>query len=234
MLRGLLPLGRTAARHAAGQRLGGVRASWTDAISKHRKVVVFNEKQPIVATDTYIAPSALVLGQVEVGVRSSIWYNAVVRGDLNEVRIGGVSNIGDCAVVQTAPDNAENLMGGSTIIGNYVSIGAGATLRACVIENSVIIGARSVVSDGAVVERNSILEPGSVVVEGQRIPEGELWGGNPARFVRKLSESERADIDVVADKVYQINQDHGEEFYLPYSTAYLELEALRGKRVANA
>lgn len=113
-----------------------------------------------------------------------------------------------------------------TSIERYVTIGASSLLRSCTIEPECIIGQRSILMEGSLMETNSILQAGSVLPPGRRIPTGELWGGNPAKFVRKLTNEEIIDIPKVATGVNDLMQRHFSEF-LPYSTVYLEVEKMK-------
>jgi gamma-carbonic anhydrase len=107
-----------------------------------------------------------------------------------------------------------------------VTVGAYCLLRSCTIEPECIIGQHSILMEGSLVETNSILEAGSVLPPGRRIPTGELWAGNPARFVRKLTNEEIMEIPKLAVAINDLMQSHFSEF-LPYSTAYLEVEKLK-------
>lgn len=113
-----------------------------------------------------------------------------------------------------------------TLVDRYVTVGAYCLLRSCTIEPECIIGQHSILMEGSLVETNSILEAGSVLPPGRRIPTGELWAGNPARFVRKLTNEEIMEIPKLAVAINDLMQSHFSEF-LPYSTAYLEVEKLK-------
>lgn len=113
-----------------------------------------------------------------------------------------------------------------TSIERFVTIGAYSLLRSCTIEPECIIGQHSILMEGSLVETHSILEAGSVVPPGRRIPTGELWAGNPARFVRALSHEETLEIPKLAVAINDLSKEHFSEF-LPYSTAYLEVEKFK-------
>lgn len=113
-----------------------------------------------------------------------------------------------------------------TSIERFVTIGAYSLLRSCTIEPECIIGQHSILMEGSLVETHSILEAGSVVPPGRRIPTGELWAGNPARFVRTLTYEEKSEIPKLAVAINDLSKDHFSEF-LPYSTAYLEVEKFK-------
>jgi len=114
----------------------------------------------------------------------------------------------------------------ATIIDRYVTVGAYSLLRSCTIEPECIIGQHSILMEGSLVETRSILEAGSVVPPGRRIPSGELWGGNPARFIRTLTNEETLEIPKLAVAINHLSGDYFSEF-LPYSTVYLEVEKFK-------
>ena len=137
----------------------------------------------------FIADGAKVVGEVEIGKNSSVWFNAVIRADLADVKIGESSNVQDNAVIHTSKNF-------SVIVGNNVTIGHGAIVHGCTVGNNVMIGMGAIVLDGAVIEDNSIIGAGSLVTQGKVIPAGSLAFGNPARVVRGLTDAE---IQSVAD-----------------------------------
>ena len=183
------------------------------------------EKTPWVSNNAFVAPNAAVIGDVEVGDQTSVWYGAVVRGDANAVTIGSVTNIQDKTVIQTQPGTDANGFPAGASIGDYCSVGHGSMLVACEVEDEVVIGSGCVVSEGALVEKHSMLAAGTVVPPGRRIPSGQLWGGNPAAYVRDLTEDEVAGIKVGAREQATLGADHALEF-LPYGTVYQEAEKL--------
>ena len=132
---------------------------------------------------------------------SSVWFGAVVRGDHDVgVTLGATSNVQDRAVVATVPE-LESGFPAVVSIGDNVSVGAGATLRSCTIENNVLVGDGAVVLEGALVQANAVVLPGSVVPKGALIPSGQKWGGKPAAFVAALSEEEEGAIVAQAEAV---------------------------------
>ncbi|KAJ9504929.1 hypothetical protein QJQ45_028909 [Haematococcus lacustris] len=168
----------------------------------------------------------------KVRVQVAIFYGAVVRGDLSKIRIGQTTAVLDRSVIHAARAVPTGL-NPATLIGNFVTIEPSCVLRSCRVEHKVIIGARSVVCEGAIVEAESILTPGSVVPPARRIPSGELWGGNPIKFIRKLTEYERERIipDAAEHYVAIGKRLKGEE--LPFGTQWRGIEAYREKLVAE-
>ena len=125
----------------------------------------------------FVAPSASVIGEVLMLDQSSVWYGAVIRGDKSKVKIGVVSSVQDRAVITTV-SKLESGFPSDVDIGDYVTIGQGSVLTSCVIGNKVSVGAGAIIQEGAVVEDNSIVAAGSVVLADTLIPSGQLWAGN--------------------------------------------------------
>ena len=135
---------------------------------------------PKLADDVFVAPGAVVVGDVEIGAGASIWYNAVVRGDVGRIRIGRGTNIQDGTVV--------HVTGGAfdTVIGEEVLVGHRCMIHGCRLEDRAFIGMSATVLDGCVVEGDAMLAAGSLLAPGKRIPAGELWAGSPAKKMRDL------------------------------------------------
>jgi len=149
------------------------------------------DQQPQLGERVYIDPTAVLIGEVELGDDASLWPLAVVRGDVNHIRIGARSNIQDGAIVHVTHDGPFGPPGGlPCLIGDDVTVGHGAILHACTIEDTCLIGMHATVLDGARVGRHSMIGAGALVSPGKIVGEGELWLGNPARCVRKLSAKE--------------------------------------------
>ena len=144
----------------------------------------------------YIARGAAVFGDVTLGDYSSVWCNAVLRGDINRIVVGHHSNIQDNAVLHLA----EKL---PCVLGNYVTVGHGAIVHACTVGNQVLVGMGSTILDGAVIGKQSLIGAGALVPPGARIPPGSLVLGVPAKVTRKLTASERAELKALAEKCVQ-------------------------------
>lgn len=191
----------------------------------------FRGTKPFYTNDTFIAPTASVIGNVTNWDESSVWYGAVVRGDSHPITIGFSSNIQDRAVIQTLPARVETLDTGFPpvcYIGHYVSIGAGSVLVSCRVEDLVEIGEKCTILEGSIVESNVVLEPGTVVPAYSRIPSGQRWGGNPAAFIENLSDEDMDHIKSHAEKIHEIAEEHILEF-LPIGNTYVHLEELEAK-----
>ena len=142
-------------------------------------LIEFDGKKPRIAGGVFIAPNATIIGDVEIGENSSVWYGAVIRGDLNAVRIGKLSSIQDNCTIHVDSINI-------TVIGDYVTVGHNAVLHGCHISEGCIIGLGSVILNGAKIGRGSIVAAGAVVREKQEIGENQLFAGSPAVFKREL------------------------------------------------
>lgn len=161
----------------------------------------FGGAEPIIAPDAWIAPNATVVGKATIGALASIYYGAVVRADLAEIRLGERSNIQDNCVIHTDP-------GYPASIGAGVSVGHGAVLHGCTIGDDCLIGMNATVLTGAVVGAGSLIAAGSVILEGSVIPSGSLVAGVPGRVRRPLSEGERDAITRNADVYVALSIEH--------------------------
>ena len=148
----------------------------------------YREKTPRVGAGVYVDPAAVVIGDVDLGDDVSIWPCAVVRGDVNHIRIGARTNIQDGAVLHVTHDGPYTPGGFPLVIGNDVTVGHGAILHACTIEDTCLIGMHATVLDGVRVCRHSMIGAGAMVSPGKIVGAGELWLGNPARCVRTLTD----------------------------------------------
>eukprot|EP00243_Klebsormidium_subtile_P000313 TRINITY_DN1052_c0_g1_i1.p1 TRINITY_DN1052_c0_g1~~TRINITY_DN1052_c0_g1_i1.p1 ORF type:complete len:302 (-),score=24.76 TRINITY_DN1052_c0_g1_i1:315-1121(-) len=198
----------------------------TEIYNRQRQILVLQHKEPLVAVDAWVAPNAVLVGDVEVQDRVSVMYGAVLRGDLNKITIQPYSYLGERTVVHAAKDVPGGLSA-EVQVGKYVVIGANCSLRSCTIEDEAVIGSRCVLAEGSLVEKHAMLGSGSVVPPGRRIPAGELWAGTPAKFVRKVSGDEIAGIIKLVEDAYAVAQEHASEFNLPFGSAYLEAEKVK-------
>jgi len=154
-------------------------------------------KQPALGKGVYIAQGAVVLGDVSLGDHSSVWCNAVLRGDINRITVGHHTNIQDNAVLHLADDFP-------CLVGNYVSVGHAAVVHACTVGDQVLVGIGAVILDGALIGEQSLIGAGALVTPGTRIPPGSLVLGSPAKVARELSPEERANLRKLAEKYVHI------------------------------
>ncbi len=158
-----------------------------------RQIIAFGGHAPDIAESAFVAPGARVIGDVQIGPDSSIWYNCVLRGDVNRIRIGARSNIQDGSVVHVDSGNAGG--GLPTIIGDDVLIGHLVMLHGCVLHDHAFVGLGCIVMDGCTIGSDGMLAAGAMLTPGKTIGKGELWMGRPARKVRELSAE-----DIVANR----------------------------------
>jgi carbonic anhydrase/acetyltransferase-like protein (isoleucine patch superfamily) len=153
----------------------------------------FLRRQPKLGKGVYLAKTAVVLGDVTIGANSSVWYGAVLRGDINRIVVGHHTNIQDNAVLHLADDFP-------CIVGNWVTVGHGAIVHACKVGDETLVGMGAVILDGAVIGKQSLIGARALVKQGMKIPAGSLVLGAPARIMRKLTPTERAGLKWWAEK----------------------------------
>jgi carbonic anhydrase/acetyltransferase-like protein (isoleucine patch superfamily) len=136
---------------------------------------------PQIPEDCFIAPNATIVGDVVMGEQCSVWFNAVVRGDVNSIRMGSKVNIQDGACIHCTYQKTK------AVIGNNVSIGHNAIVHGCTVNDNVLIGMGAIVMDNVVIGSNSIIAAGAVVLEGTIVPEGSIYAGVPAKKVKDIS-----------------------------------------------
>jgi len=150
--------------------------------------------EPAWGEDCYFAENSTIVGDVKMGDQCSVWFNAVIRGDVHYIKIGNKVNIQDGAVIHCTYQKAP------TIIGNNVSIGHNALVHGCTIHDNVLIGMGAIVMDGVVVESNSLIAAGAVVLEGTIVKSGSIMAGVPAKKVKEVSpELFKGEISRIAD-----------------------------------
>ncbi len=137
---------------------------------------------PQFGQDNWQAKNATIIGDVILGDHCTVWYNAVIRGDVNRIRIGHYSNIQDGAVIHCTYQKTE------TVIGNYVSIAHNAIVHGCTIEDRVLVGMGAIIMDGAYIETGCIIAAGAVITQNTRIKSGQIFAGNPAKYLKDVSD----------------------------------------------
>jgi carbonic anhydrase/acetyltransferase-like protein (isoleucine patch superfamily) len=148
--------------------------------------------RPVIAADAFIAPTAVIIGDVEIGPGSSIWFGCVLRGDSNAIRIGARTNIQDGTIIHVnhQKDGGRGADGFCTVVGDDVTVGHMALVHACRLESGSFVGMKACVMDGAVVEGQGMVAAGALVTPNKLIKRGELWAGSPARLMRQLNQVE--------------------------------------------
>jgi len=158
-----------------------------------QQLETFLRKKPALGKNVYIARGAVVLGDVTLGDSASVWYNAVLRGDINRIVIGHHTNIQDNAVLHLADEFP-------CLLGNYVTVGHSAIVHACTVGNECLIGMGAVILDGVEIGDQCLIGAKALVTQGMKIPAGSLVLGTPAKIVRALSEKERGELKYWATK----------------------------------
>ncbi|GGB26561.1 gamma carbonic anhydrase family protein [Tistrella bauzanensis] len=154
-----------------------------DAVARHFPgaiILPFADRFPRIDASCFIAPSAVVIGDVEIGAKSSVWYGCVLRGDVNSIRVGRGVNLQDGTIVHV------NRASFATFIGDDVTIGHRAVIHACTLQAGAFVGMSATVLDGAVVDGGAIVGAGALVGQEKHVAAGELWGGVPARKLRDI------------------------------------------------
>ena len=162
-----------------------------------------NGKKPQFGTNCYIAENAVIVGEVVMGNDCSIWYSAVLRGDVHFIKMGNKVNIQDGAVVHCTYKKSP------TTIGNNVSVGHNAIVHGCTIKDNVLIGMGSIVMDNCVIESNSIVAAGAVVTQGTIVESGTIYAGVPAKKVKDISQ------ELISDQIDRIANN-----YIEYASWY--------------
>lgn len=155
-------------------------------------IISFNGKTPKIDPTAFIAPGVRIIGDVEIGPHSSIWYNCVLRGDVNAIRIGARTNIQDGGVIHVDSPKPGSAAGLPTIIGDDVLIGHLVMLHGSVLQDRAFVGLSSVVMDGCTIHSDGMLAAGALLSPGKTIGARELWIGRPAKMLRELSDAEIA------------------------------------------
>ncbi|MBL0317901.1 MAG: gamma carbonic anhydrase family protein [Alphaproteobacteria bacterium] len=165
-------------------------------------ILPFRGIYPTIHETAFIAPGAVVIGDVHIGAGSSIWYGCVVRGDVHHIRIGENTNIQDSTVIHVSREE------GPTFIGSHVTVGHKAVLHACILGDYSFVGMGAVVMDFAEVESKAMVAAGTLVTPGKKVFSGQIWAGSPAHYLRDLSEEEREYIPVSASNYVTLAKEH--------------------------
>ncbi|MDV5171859.1 gamma carbonic anhydrase family protein [Photobacterium rosenbergii] len=163
---------------------------------------------PTIASNAYIDPSAVLVGDITLGEDTSIWPLVAARGDVNHIKIGARSNVQDGTVLHVTRTSSDNPQGHPLLIGDDVTIGHKAMLHGCQIGNRVLVGMGAILLDGAIVEDDVIIGAGSLVPPGKVLESGFLYVGSPAKQARPLSDKERAFLPGSADNYVRLKNEY--------------------------
>jgi gamma-carbonic anhydrase len=165
-------------------------------------ILPYGNNTPRVAADAFIAPSAQLIGDVQIGAQSSIWYGCILRGDVNRITIGDRTNLQDGTIVHVSPEVAP------TVIGSDVLVGHGALLHGCELRDGSFVGMRATILNHAIVETGALVAAGALVTEGTLVPSGEMWGGMPARKLAALQPAAADAMRVAVQHYVLLGQQH--------------------------
>lgn len=168
-------------------------------------ILTYEERTPAIGEDVFVAPTAAVIGDVQIGRSSSIWYGAVIRGDMDRIVIGDETNIQDNCTIHTDT-------GYPACIGNRVTVGHNAVVHGCTLEDGCLIGMGAVIQNGARIGRGAVVAVGAVVREGQQVPPGHLVVGIPAQVKKALDAAALAEFQTAADHYLDVLPRHRRMF----------------------
>lgn len=168
----------------------------------------YRQQLPRLAAGAYVDEAACVIGDVELGEDASVWPMAVLRGDVNAIRIGARTNVQDGSVLHVTHDGPYSPGGAALMVGDDVTIGHGVILHACTIGNRCLVGMGALVLDKVVIEDEVFIAAGSVVPPGKRLVSGFLYRGSPAQQARPLTDTERAQLKYSAEHYVRVKNDY--------------------------
>jgi len=174
----------------------------------HPSIIPLHGKTPKIHESAFVAPGCVIIGDVEIDAQASIWYNCVIRGDVNSIRIGARSNIQDGTVIHCDSKTPFSPNGQPTLIGEDVLVGHMAMVHGCILEDRAFVGLSTTVMDGCVIEGDSMLAASATLTPNKRIKTGELWIGSPAKYARDLNEQAVAGIRASVAHYVENGQAH--------------------------
>src|SRR5690606_32261559 len=173
----------------------------------------YQDKRPLLGERVYVDPSAVVIGDVELGADSSVWPLAVIRGDMHRIRIGARTSVQDGSVLHITHAGPFNPDGFALTVGDEVTVGHKVTLHGCTLGSRILVGMGAIIMDGAVVEDEVVIGAGTLVPPGKRLESGFLYVGSPARQARPLTEKERAFFSYSAQNYVKLKDQYLAEGY---------------------
>lgn len=184
----------------------------------------FINSEPLISADAFISETSVIIGNVSIGSMSSVWYNVVIRGDVNKIRIGKCTNIQDSSLLHVTGGMGEFNTGHPLIIGDNVTVAHCVTLHGCTLQDNVFIGMNAIIMDGVIVGRGAMVAAGSLVTERTVIPPDTLWMGSPARFKRMLTEAEKIRSSDLADSYVKLSRVYIKElnFSIQCGSVYIQ------------
>lgn len=162
---------------------------------------------PTVHPEAFVAQTAAIIGDVQIGAGSGVWYGCVIRGDVNEIRIGVRTNIQDLSMIHCAE------LGQGTYLGDDITVGHSAVLHACTIEDGALIGIQACVMDDCIVERGAMVAAGALVTPGKVVKAGEVWAGSPAKKLRDVSAKDLEFLEINQKRYERMAHEYRREQY---------------------
>lgn len=187
--------------------LSNEKIKFVNKLNNELKLIPYLNTFPRIDESVFLASGSKIIGDVEIGRNSSVWYNTVIRGDVNYVKIGERTNIQDNSMLHVTNQKFP------LIIGDKVTIGHSVSLHGCVIKNLSLIGIGSTVLDGAIIEEFSMVAAGSLVKPGFIVPSGKLVAGVPAKVIRDLSKEELEEFEISANRYFSYVEKTVESIY---------------------
>ena len=178
-----------------------METSGIQGINEERKLFPYKKFFPKIAKNVFLAPGVKIIGNVEIGEYSSVWYNTVIRGDVHYIKIGAFTNLQDCSMLHVTSNKFP------LNIGNRITIGHSVNLHGCTIHDVCLIGIGAIILDGAVLEEKSMVSAGAVVTPNFTIPSGKLVAGVPAKIIRDLKQTEINDIEDLAFRYKKYSEE---------------------------
>ena len=195
---------------------------YLERYSKHRPILPLYDLEPTLNDLSFVEESAILAGNIEVHNNGTVWFNAVIKGDENAVKIGAFSHVFEGTVIYTCKSLPTGIAA-SVDIGNNVVIGSNCVIYSCHIANDVRISPHCVIMEGARLERGCVVAPGSVVPPGRMIPTCQLWGGNPVEYLRDLNDREQ-DTNLNESYIYMDVARDLQNEYSQYPSTHLHRE----------
>ena len=160
----------------------------------------YKNNSPTIGSDTFVAPNATIIGDVLIGAQSSIWFNCLLRGDVNKIQVGDRTNIQDGSIIHVSS------RGLGTHVGHDVTIGHMSIIHGCTLEDDCFIGMGSIVMDNVIVESGAVIAAGSLITQGKRVLSGQLWAGTPASHLRDVNHSDLEMVQNTAPRYVKLAQ----------------------------
>ena len=177
-----------------------------------KNILPYRNISPTIDSSAFVASTAIISGDVKIGKNSGIWYGCVLRGDVTKITIGDNTNVQDnCVMHGTRPHHAQNKTGAEgapVIIGSGVTIGHGAIIHACIIEDYAFVGMGSIVMDLARIEQFGMLAAVAVLTPKRVVKTGQIWAGNPAKYFRDMTKEEKDYIKISADNYAELASEY--------------------------